>query len=64
MRRGYSLVRGVAAVAVIVALSTSVSAGPREDHERDRRTRKDTEVVKVVKRMIRVLGDFLTIPRP
>lgn len=63
MRRVFnSSARGVAAVAVILALSTSVVAAPREKIDRERG--RQTSIVKVVKRIIQALGDGLTIPRP
>lgn len=55
-----SFVRGIAAASVIVALSISVSAAPREDRGRDR----DPVFVKIVKKIIKTLGDGLTIPKP
>jgi len=64
MRRGFhSSVRGVAAVVVIVALSTSVFAAPRDERDRERGRDKGV-IVKVIKKIIRGLGDGLTIPRP
>jgi len=64
MRRGFhSSVRGVAAVAVIVALSTSVLAAPRNERDRERGRDKGV-IVKVIKKIVRALGDGLTIPRP
>jgi hypothetical protein len=64
MRRVFnSSVRGVAAVAVMVALSTSVFAAPREERDRDR-GRDRGSIVKVIKKVVRALGDGLTIPRP
>ena len=61
MRHGFnSSVRGLAAIAVVLALSGSVAAAPREkvDWERDRKT----SIVKIVKRIIQSLGDGLTVP--
>ena len=64
MRRGFhSSVRGVAAVAVIVALSTSVFAAPPEERDRER-GRDRGGIVKVIKKIIRGLGDGLIIPIP
>ena len=57
-----SSVRSVAAVAVILAVSVSVAAAPREKVDRER-SRK-TSIVKVVKRIIQSLGDGLTVPLP
>lgn len=59
MRRVFnSSVRGVAAVAMILALAGSAVAASREDRGRDR------GFVKVVKKLIRALGDGLTVPLP
>lgn len=58
-----SFVRGFAAVAVIVALAGSASARDRENRDRGPRE-KSNPIVKTVKKIIRVLGDGLTIPRP
>ena len=64
MRRVFtSSVRGVAALAVIVALSTSVFAAPREERDRDRGRDRGT-IVKIIKKIVRALGDGLTIPLP
>jgi hypothetical protein len=57
------VVRGLAAVVVIVALAGSASAAGREDRDRGQRE-KANPIVKAVKKIIRVLGDGLTIPRP
>ena len=63
MRRVFnSSVRGVAAIAVILALSASAIAAPREKFDRERG--RGTSIVKVVKRVIQALGDGLTIPWP
>jgi hypothetical protein len=63
MRRVFnSSVRKVAVVVVMLMLAGSVPAGPREDQDRDRG--RQTSIVKTVKRVVRALGDFLTIPRP
>ena len=62
MRRVFkSSARGVLAVAVIGMLSASAVAAPRENVDRERGR---SVVVKVVKRIIRALGDGLTIPKP
>ena len=62
MRRVFnSSVRAVAAVAVILALAGSAVALPRE---RDDDRNRDQGIVKMVKRIVRALGDGLTIPRP
>jgi hypothetical protein len=61
MRRVFSsLVRGVASVAVIVALSVSVSAAPREDRDRGR----EPGLIKIIKKVVKTLGDGLTVPLP
>lgn len=61
MRRVFnSSVRGVAVVAMILALAGSAVGAPRDDRDRAR----DRGFVKVVKKLIRALGDGLTIPRP
>ena len=62
MRRVFSsCVRGVAAVAVMVVLASGVSAAPRD--ERGPRE-KGGPIVKVIKKVIKSLGDGLTIPKP
>ena len=64
MRRVFnSFVRRFAAVTVIVVLATSVSAAPREGRERGPRE-KTPSVVKIVKKIVRALGDGLTVPLP
>lgn len=63
MRRVFnSCVRGVAAVAVMCALAGSTVALPREQ-DGPRRNREQV-IVKMIKRIVRALGDGLTIPRP
>ncbi len=65
MRRVFnSSVRGVAAVAVILALAGSAVAVPREDRTRGRDRGRTTTIVEVVKRIIQALGDGLTVPLP
>ena len=59
-----SSVRSVAAVAVILALAGSVVAAPREHRDRDREHGREQSVVKMVKKIVRALGDGLTIPWP
>ena len=56
-----SSVRAVAAVAVIFALAGSAVALPRE---RDDSRTRDEGIVKMVKRIVRALGDGLTVPLP
>jgi hypothetical protein len=63
MRRA-SYVRGVLAVVVLVVLSVSVSARPRDERPvRDPRGKRDP-IVKVIKKIIRSLGDGLSVPTP
>jgi hypothetical protein len=57
-----SSVRGVAAVAVILALAGSASAVTREGRERGRN--RESFVMKVIKKIVRGLGDGLIIPIP
>lgn len=57
-----SSVRGVAAVAVILALAGSALAAPADSRERERG--RDRGIHKVIKKIVRVLGDGLTIPKP
>ena len=56
-----SCVRSVAAVAVMVVLASGVSAEPR--NPRGPRE-KGNPIVKTVKKIIKSLGDGLTIPKP
>lgn len=64
MRRTYwSYARGVAAVALMLALTVSVSARPREERPRDSREKRDP-IVKIIKKVIRSLGDGLISPTP
>jgi hypothetical protein len=59
MRRVFkSSIRGVAAVAVIFALAGSAVALPQGGRSRDE------GIVKKIKRIVRSLGDGLTIPWP
>lgn len=63
MRRVFnSSVRGVAAVAVILALAGSAVALPRDGEKRGRT--RDEGIVKMVKRIVRSLGDGLIVPLP
>ena len=55
--------RSIAAVTLILTLAGSASAAGREDRDRGPRE-KSNPIVKAVKKMIRVLGDGLTIPKP
>lgn len=56
-------VRSFAAVLVCVVVALSVSARPREDRPRDPREKREP-IVKVVKRIIKSLGDGLIVPTP
>lgn len=63
MRRGLkSAVRVVAAVAVILAVAGNTFALPREDREQARY--RGHAIVKIVKKVVRALGDGLTVPLP
>lgn len=60
-----SSVRGVAAVAVIFMLAGSALAVPREGREQGRgRESGIVKTVKMVKKIVRALGDGLIIPIP
>lgn len=63
MRR-VSYVRRVVALVIVAALAVSVSARPRE--ERPIREPKETPnpIVKVIKRIVKSLGDGIHIPTP
>lgn len=62
MRRVFnSLVRGVAVVTVIVVVAGNVAAAPRE---RGATKEKVSPVVKMLKGIVRSLGDGLTVPLP
>jgi len=64
MRRVFnSCVRGFVAVTVIVVLSASVSAAPRGERERGPKEKMPT-IGKILKNIVRALGDGLTIPKP
>jgi hypothetical protein len=52
--------RGVALGLVLVLLGGTAVAGPREVRPRE----KPSPVVKAVKKVVRALGDLLTIPLP
>lgn len=63
MRRVFnSSVRGVAAVAVILALAGSASAVTREGRQQGRN--HEPGIMKVIKKIVRALGDGLIIPIP
>jgi hypothetical protein len=60
MRRVFSsLVRGVVSVSVILALSASVAAAQRDD-----RGPREGPITRIVKKIIKSLGDGLVIPLP
>ena len=61
MRRVFnSFVRGIAAVSVIVVLAANVYAAPRE---RGKEKQKVPAIAKIL-RIVRALGDGLTVPLP
>ena len=65
MRRVFnSSVRGVAAVAVILMLAGNALAVSREGREQARDRSREQTIVKMVKKIVRVLGDGLIIPWP
>ncbi len=60
-------VRSFVAVLLLAVFTISVTAGPREDSAvREPREKRDpiTKMVKIVKKVIRSLGDGLTTPTP
>lgn len=65
MRRVFKSVRGVAAVAVILMLAGNAFAIPREGRgDKSRERTREQGIVKVVKKVVRALGDGLVIPWP
>lgn len=57
-------VRVLTALAVLIAVSVSVSARPREDRPvREPRETLDP-IVKTIKRIVKSLGDGMTVPTP
>lgn len=63
MRRVFnSSVRGVAAIAMIFMLAGSAFAVPREGRGQPRG--RELGIVKMVKKIVRALGDGLIIPIP
>jgi hypothetical protein len=59
MRRSfYAVARGVFALSLVASLSLSAAPREREPRERER------PIVKIVKSVIRSLGDFITVPTP
>jgi hypothetical protein len=65
MRRVFnSSVRSVAAIAVIFMLAGSAFAVPREGREPARGRGHEPGIVKIVKKIVRALGDGLIIPIP
>jgi len=65
MRRpGYAVARSVSAVVLVVLFAVSVSARPRDERPVREPRMKREPIVKVVKRIIKSLGDGLTTPTP
>jgi hypothetical protein len=65
MRRVFnSSVRGVAAVAVILVLAGNAFAVSREGREQARERGREQGIVKMVKKIVRALGDGLIVPLP
>lgn len=65
MRRVFSSsVRGVAAVAVILALAGSAVAGPREVKDKGRDRGQEQSILKMIRTIVRGLGDGLIVPIP
>lgn len=62
-RMSRAVVRGFAAVILLVVFSTSIVARPREERPREPREKSDP-IVKIIKRVIRSLGDGLVTPTP
>jgi len=61
-RSSHAVARAVSAVILVVVLAVSVSARPREERPIREPRDKREPIVKVVKRIIKSLGDGLTIP--
>lgn len=59
MRR---VLKSVAAVAVILAVAGNAFALPREEREQGRN--REQTIVKMVKKIVRALGDGLIVPLP
>jgi hypothetical protein len=64
MVRVFKFVRGVVGVVVILMLAGNVFAIPREGRDQARERTREQGIVKMVKKIVRALGDGLTIPRP
>lgn len=62
MSRRWKVVQSVAAVLVMLAIAGNSFALPREGREQERS--RDSQTVNIIKRIVRALGDGLTIPRP
>ena len=62
--RNVPLVARGAVVLAVVAFSLSVFAGPRGERPREPREKTRDPIVKVVKRIIKSLGDGLIVPTP
>lgn len=60
MRRPYKVVLRTLIVSSVALLAVSVSAIPREDRVREPREK----VIKIIKKVVRALGDGLIIPTP
>ncbi|HEY0371854.1 MAG TPA: hypothetical protein VGD79_07615 [Thermoanaerobaculia bacterium] len=48
----------------MMLLAGNVFAVPREGRNQQREQKRDTPIVKMVKKIVRALGDGLTIPKP
>lgn len=59
-----SVFKSVAAGAVVLVFAGSTFAGPRETREQGRERGRESGVVKTIKKIVRALGDGLTIPTP
>lgn len=57
------LARVVVVAAMMLALAGSAVALPREERNETRDSGRN-DVVRAVKRVVRALGDLLTVPRP
>jgi len=62
----YSLGRGVFAVGLMLVLAGNLSAA--QERDRELREKQDpthpSPIVKIVKKIVRVFGDGLSVPRP
>ena len=65
MRRVFnSSVRGVAAVVMMLAMAGGTFAGPRDVPDKGRERDRGQGIVKIIKKLVRALGDGLTVPLP